>query len=100
MTLKVKTNNVPRDLIYGYELSEKELKEFDYIDKDEIGTHEFFRYKGQVYDPSDYMRTGPGELHDAGWPIYASDTFFSGTVVKYVDNFERVIVGTYYITND
>lgn len=95
MALTVKTNNVPRNLIYGYELSEKERKEFDYIAQDDIGTHEFFRYKGEVYDPSDFMRasdmTGLG-----GWDGYASDSYFSGIVIKYADeHFETVVVGFY-----
>lgn len=99
MTFQIKTNHVPRDLIYGYELSEKERKEFDYLKDEEsderLDTHQFFRYKGEVYDPSDFMRaTDIADLK--GWDGYASDSYFSGTVIKYVDAFERVIVGTYF----
>jgi hypothetical protein len=95
MAITVKTNNVPRDLIYGHELSEKEAKEFDYIDSEDMLSHQFFRFKGQVYDASDFMRaTDIADLK--GWDGYASDSYFSGTVIKFVDNFERVIVGTYF----
>jgi hypothetical protein len=95
MTFQIKTNHVPRNLTYGYELSEKERKEFDYIAEEDFSTHSFFRYKGEVYDPSDFMRvTDISDLK--GWDGYASDSYFSGIVVKYVDNFERVIVGTYF----
>jgi hypothetical protein len=97
MTLKIKTNNVPREVICGIELTNKERKEFDYIKDEDFDCHSFFRYKGQVYDLNEFMRTGPGEIHDAGWQGYASDSYFSGTIIKYVDNFERVIVGTYTI---
>lgn len=100
MGLKVTCNNVPRNITYGYELSEKERKEFDYIEAEHFDGHSFVRYRGELYDLSDFMRCGPGELHDTGWVGYASDSFFSGIVVKYVDNFERVVIGTYYITND
>jgi hypothetical protein len=94
MAFKIKTNNVPRNLLYGYELSKKERKEFDYIDAEYFDGHGFFRYKGEVYDPSDFMRaTDIADLK--GWDGYASDSYFSGIVIKYVDNFERVIVGTY-----
>jgi hypothetical protein len=94
MSFKIKTNNVPRDLVYGYELSEKERKDFDYIDAEHFDGHSFMRYKGELYDLSDFMRTTKG-MGLLDWDGYASDSHFSGIVIKYVDNFERVIVGTY-----
>lgn len=95
MTFKIKTNNVPRDLFYGHELNDKERKEFDYISDEDLSSHEFFRYKGEVYDPSDFMRAN--EISDLkGWDGYASDSFFSGIVIKYADEYcETIIVGTY-----
>jgi hypothetical protein len=98
MALTVKTNNVPRNLIYGYELSEKERKEFDYISAEDLSTHEFFRYKGNLYDPSDFMRVDPGTEGNCGlkgWDGYESDSYFSGIVIKYRNDFEQVIVGFY-----
>jgi hypothetical protein len=94
MAITIRTNNVPRNPIYGYELSEKERKEFDYIDAEHFDGHSFLRYKGELYDLSDFMRAREiSEL--SAWDGYASDSYFSGIVIKYVDNFERVIVGTY-----
>jgi hypothetical protein len=94
MAITIRTNNVPRNPVYGYELSEKERKEFDYIDAEHFDGHSFLRYKGELYDLSDFMRaTDIADLK--GWDGYASDSYFSGIVIKYVDNFERVIVGTY-----
>ena len=43
--ITIRTNNTPRDVIYRWELTPKESKEFDYLPDDE-GT--FFRCKGQV----------------------------------------------------
>lgn len=91
--LTIKTNNVPRLLIYGYQLSEKEKKEFDYI-KEDFDTHDFFRYKGVTYDAHELMPTSK----DAGmdkWDGYIGDSFFSGIVVRFVEG-ERVICGTYF----
>jgi hypothetical protein len=95
--MKIITNNQPRDVISGYELTEKECKEFDYIDWEAVRKGEdapdFFRYKGNVY-----------HLQDAevsrikGWDGMFSESFFSGVLIKYIegDYGEVVIVGRYY----
>jgi|SRR5581483_7493134 len=98
----VKTNNIPRDIINGYELNAKEREQFSYIDESE--THswdeaEFFRYRGQLYDlgefSADYGITRGAGLpeHLSKWDGYMSESAFSAIVVRYVDNNERVIVG-------
>ena len=99
--MKIKCNNVPRNLIYGYELSDKERAEFDYIESEEFETHEFFRYKGRAYALDDFMlidaNIAPHPQRD-GWENfdgYASDSCFSGVLVKYVDS-DRVIAATYF----
>lgn len=99
--LTIITNNVPRNLIYGYELTPKEREAFDYLDFSEHGdglTHDFARYKGEVYDLSEFtVWDNPNSpLTGTGWDGMMSDTFFSGVLVKYVENFERVIMGRYY----
>ena len=97
-TLRIITNNVPRDVIDAWQLTPAERAEFDYLDWDAIedgrDSHQFFRYRGQLYDLSD-MDGHPPEILK-GWDGYQSDSFFSGIVVKYADDqFETVIVGTY-----
>jgi len=92
--LTIKTNYVPRDLIYGFELSETELAEFDYLEEPENA--EFFRYRGQVYDLGEFMRVPDNVPEFGDWQGYASDTFFSGVLIKYAENYERVIVARYY----
>jgi hypothetical protein len=96
MSITVRTNNVPRDIIHGFELDEKERKEFDYLDWDQEDGKwmyaTFFRYKGELYDLGEFVVT-PDSLKP--WHGYQCDSYFSGTVVKYVNHNEQVIVGTY-----
>lgn len=96
--MKITTNNIPRNVIFGFELTEAQRAEFDYLDS--IDDASFFAYKGQIYDIGEFMHVDakrePCLSPLAGWDGYSSDTFFSGVVVKYVDDCERVIVGTYY----
>ena len=88
--MQIITNNQPRDLISWYDLTEKEQADFDYI---EDGEFSGFRYKGQVYDLGEFMRC-PDSVNDfSDWNGISYDTFFSGVLVKYTNDFESVIVG-------
>ncbi|MEU4534374.1 hypothetical protein AB0G15_05865 [Streptosporangium sp. NPDC023825] len=95
---RIITNNVPRDVIYANELSQKDREEFGYHDWEKIDageeSPEFFRYRGTLYDLSQFSRTDRnGNLSD--WNGCSADSAFSATLVRYVENGERVIVGTY-----
>jgi hypothetical protein len=103
MTVKVITNNVPRDIIDAYELTAKERSEFDYLDWDAIDagndSASFFRYRGQLYNLGEFTRDY-GITKDAGlpeslsrWDGYMSESFFSAIVVRLLDNNEQVVVG-------
>lgn len=104
MSMTVTTNNVPRPVIDAYELAASERAEFDYLDWAAIERGEdsasFFRYRGQLYDlgefSADYGITRGSGLPESltVWDGYQSDTFFSAIVVRYVDDYERVVVGT------
>lgn len=96
--LKIKTNNVPREILLGYQLTDREKREFHYIKADEIDDHSFVRYRGRVYDLGEFMRLNGGELTDLGWHGAAGDSYFSGVVIKIVrvDHDDMVILGTYY----
>ena len=77
--LTIKTNNVPRPIIYGYELSAKELAWFDYYTNEDLEMRQFFRYKGQVYDLGEFMRVTDTMKNCHGfdsWDGYCSDSFF------------------------
>ena len=97
--MEIRTNNVPRFTIDAYELSENERQEFDYLDWEAIDKGEdsatFFRYKGQLYDLGEFMLC-PNDTFSAMWEGYTSESFFSGVVIRFVDDGESVIVGTYY----
>ena len=90
--IKIITNNKPRQLIYGYELTDKQKQDFDYIE--DIDSHDFVKYKNNIYDLSEFMRI---ETIDSfkDWHGYSSDSYFSGTLVKYIDS-DTVIMGWYY----
>lgn len=88
--IMVHTNNVPRLIIDGYELTTEERADFDYYSCSELDEATFFRYRGQLYDIGEFVMT---EIE--GWDGIHTDTFFSGTLVKYVDE-DNVIVGRIY----
>jgi hypothetical protein len=98
MSMTVKTNNVPRPVIWGFELTEKEAREFDYLE--DVGAAQFVRYRGWVYDLGEFTRIDmrrerlPAEFE--GWHGYQSDSYFSGILIRYSQDFESVVVGTYY----
>ena len=95
--MKIVTNNAPRFTVDGFDLTKRERAEFDHYNPEELDSAVFFRYRGNVYDLAEFMRVQDeaGELK--GWHGYASDSFFSGVVVKFVDNStESVVVGRYY----
>lgn len=101
--ITIVTNNVPRPLVYGFELSEKERKEFDYYDDDErLDCACFFRYKGWTYDLGEFTRVAEPVSSNCqfdylkGWDGYSSDSFFSGVLVRYAEDNDYVIVGRYY----
>lgn len=101
----IRTNNVPRPIIYGFDLTPNERAEFDFLDWGEPGFaaegDQFFRYKGRVYYLGNFMRiknpgtTPPSDDPFWNWDGYAGDSYFSGLVVK-IPNDEQVIVGTYF----
>lgn len=104
--VKVTTNNVPRDVLYWYELTPAERGGFEYYTDTDTRRAEFqaFRYRGEVYDLGDFMSTSDRTLSSRtpdvfdGWDGYQPDSFFSGIVVRYVENYEAVIVGRYYFS--
>ena len=102
--MNITTNSQWRQFVYGYELSERELADFDYIDPEELPTHNFIRYRGTVIDPSEFMRiTDTMMLHAdnadrdlmAEWDGYMSDSYFSGLLIRYSDDCEEYQIATY-----
>lgn len=98
--LKITTNGQPRDLICYHDLTEREQADFDYLDSDEWYDARFFRYRDYVYDAHEFTVIAPTTLLHypelAAWQGMQSDSFFSGVLLKHDNDFESVIVGTYY----
>lgn len=86
------TNNQPRDILHGFQLPKKYREEFDYLTDEEYGDHAFFIYKKQAYSLSEFIRSE----NFKNWDGYSSDSFFSGVLIKIVDEGDSVIVGWYY----
>lgn len=97
--MTIKTNNRFRDLIHWYDLSEKERKEFDYLDtEDRQAEAEFVRYRGWIYDLGEFQII-PRNCNWIGfekWSGYLSDSYFSGIVIRYANDFEQVVCGTFF----
>ena len=118
MSTTIKTNNVPRDVIDAWQLTDKERAEFDYLDWDAIeegnDSASFVRYRGELCALDQFVRIIPrsGQMGPMGWchPVedesplskwdgIRTDSYFSGLVIKWerdergnIDG-ERVIVG-------
>lgn len=90
--MKITTNNQPRDIISWYDLTEKEQKEFDYINTENQIDALFFRYKGNVYDIGEAVYiTSMGD-----WEGIYSQSYFHGVLIKIDPYMESVIVGQYF----
>lgn len=96
MTMIIKCNNKPRPIIYGFELSDKQKVDFNYLGEN-INENRFFMYKNEIYDINDFMRVC--DLHNnpfSGYHGYISESFFSGILIKLCDNSDYIIVARYY----
>jgi len=86
--MEITTNNQPRELVAFEDLPESECE--DFAGRDRFFPR-FFCYRGAWYDVGEFVRA---EI--ASWDGVQSDTYFSGVLIRYVDDCERVIVGRYY----
>lgn len=104
MSIEVITNNQPRDIVEGWELSAEEQAEFDYINWKNVERGDetmpsFVRFKGELYDlgefSADYGITRGAGLpaHLSDWDGYFGETAFSAVVIRWVEDGERVVVG-------
>jgi hypothetical protein len=88
--MKIITNNHYRHILYFYELEPSEQEELK-DSYDDVEESTFFRYRGQVYDLGEFMRSEDNRFGD--WQGYHCDSFFSSVLVKYDDSCEAVKVG-------
>jgi hypothetical protein len=108
--MNIISNNVPRDLFMPHELPDGVMQsEFDYVEHPEECGPRFFSYRGAWYDVNEFVRiakrsnanTGFAHTVDGDSPMLAwdgiqTDTYFSGVLVRYVEDGERVIVARCY----
>ena len=98
MALTIKTNNVPRSYSYGSNFIGKErqemLEEFDYLTEEDFNEKRFVNYKGFWYDLGEFMLVRDIELKKLKWDGISTDSFFSGVIVRYVEDDEQVVMGT------
>jgi hypothetical protein len=99
--LTIITNNVPRDITDAWELTAAERADFDYLNWDAIDagsdSASFIRYRGELVDLGEFMAwDNPASPTRGHWDGVRSDSFFSGLVVRYCDDHERIVVGRYF----
>ena len=95
--MKIKTNNTPRLLLSGYELTDREREEFDYMSGEDIASANFVRYKGHVWDVAEFMRVeSGGDLDQKGFDGYETTSAFTATVIRITEDSDRVIMGSVY----
>jgi len=84
------------ELYYGSDLPKSALKDFDWVD-DPMNDQGFIK-DGSGWDHvSNYMRT-EGDLAEAGWQGIASDSFFSGNLIRF-DRQGRYQLARYYTSD-
>jgi len=88
--MQIITNNQWRNFLYGYELSESEKANFDWVD--DIDSADFIRYRGRLYQLGQFMRA-PESLE--GWHGYHGDSFFSGVLIRVSSDGEQYQIATY-----
>ena len=101
--MDIVTNGHARELLSLAELPGSDAAEFDYVRGDDCFYPRFVKFLGSWIDVNDM----DGLAHSVGitgWDMYASDSYFSGIVVRYVRDdapfsdllSDSVIVGRFY----
>tara|TARA_R100001086_G_C11747349_1_gene234283 strand:+ start:195 stop:479 length:285 start_codon:yes stop_codon:yes gene_type:complete len=90
--MKITTNHHYRTILSFFDLTKKEQNEIK-DNYDTIEESSFFRYRGLVYDLSEFMSNYDNTPFCNEWDGYHNDSFFSAVLVKFSDNNEAVKVG-------
>lgn len=66
---------------------------FEYVG-DDIDTPRFVKYRGEWYDINEFLCGAAIRSQDGfeSWDGFVADTFFSGILVKYMDNYDEGFV--------
>lgn len=87
--MTITTNHHWRPILDWYELTTKEQKELE-DSYDSVQESSFFRYRGQVYDLSEFETTSSSKEFDG----MKSGSFFSAIAIKVADSCDAVKVLT------
>lgn len=93
--MQIITNHKPRPIVYGYELTEKQKADFDYLTAEDLEINNFIIYRGQVYDLSEFTRA-PDNLKTLNYDGIHTESFFSGLLIKLDQHGDAVTVARYY----
>lgn len=92
MAIRIRSDNKWKQFKYRHEVPASVLaRQFAHLDEDDDG---FILYRGHWYHTSDFMRIPPGSDFK-GWDGYASDSYFSGVLIKLARDGEEYMIGTY-----
>ena len=109
MGVSIRTNGHWREPSAFCELPEAVQADFGYVEGEEQFSPRFVRYCGCWYDTHEFIRVHACSESDphamrpeagspfAAWAGYQSDSFFSGTVIRYdEEEGERIQIGRYF----
>lgn len=89
MTTIIRTNHQARPVLSWHDLSKRERAEFAHYRGEDDGAS-YARYRGAVYDLSDFPMAPPSL---APWEGALPDSAFSAVLARFVDGGESVILG-------
>ena len=96
--MTIKTNNQSRDLLTIWDFSPKDQarirQEFDWLEDIESDST-FFKYKGWIYNLSEFTRIRDGELFR--WDGSKAESWSCGVLVKVSSDGEQVTCGWWSI---
>jgi hypothetical protein len=90
MSYTIKTNNQARPTLQFFQLDAKEQQtvkdQFSYLTQDELEEQSFFKYRGEWYSLSDFLRLDKDTAFE-GWDGVHSYSYFSGLLIKVLNCF-------------
>ena len=94
--IRIVSNNHWHNFLSGYELSETEKQEFDYVE--DIDSASFLRYRGNVYYLGEFMaNSNVPEFHPfLKWHGHISDSYFSGVLIRCSSDCEQYQIARFY----
>ena len=94
MSLQIITDGKWKHLKYGYEVPKKVLDECDWLSEEEK-TDGWIMYRKRWYHIKEFGMITPQSPLPTDWDGYLGDSFFSGIIIKFSEEFETYKIGTY-----